>query len=75
MNGRHNNSMDVMARAATLLTTGLFNSELRGSGFAPRHLKRSTKIKNNLFALLSNILVSALLKRRSNFIKCMSGEI
>jgi hypothetical protein len=23
-----------------LLSTGLFNSELRGGGFAPRHLKR-----------------------------------
>ncbi len=26
---------------ATFLSTGLFNSELRGSGFRPRQLKRS----------------------------------
>ncbi len=26
---------------ATLLSTGLLNSELRGGGFAPRHLSRS----------------------------------
>ena len=26
---------------ATLLSTGLFNSELRVGGFAPRHLNRS----------------------------------
>ena len=29
---------------ATLLSTGLFNSELRGGGFAPRHLNRSAAI-------------------------------
>jgi hypothetical protein len=33
--------MDVRARAATLLSTGLFIIEMREFGFAPRHLSRS----------------------------------
>ena len=33
--------MDVRARAATLLSRFSFNSELRVTGFAPRHLNRS----------------------------------
>ncbi len=33
-----NKSLDVRARAATLLSRCLLNSELRGGGFAPRQI-------------------------------------
>ncbi len=36
-----NKSMDVRAKQQLSYRTGLFNSELRVFGFAPRHLKRS----------------------------------
>ena len=35
-----NNSMDVRAKQRLCYRTGLFNSELRVAGFAPRHLSR-----------------------------------
>ena len=37
-----NKSMDVRAKQRLCYRTGLFNSKLRGGGFAPRHLNRST---------------------------------
>ncbi len=39
--------MDVRARAATFLSRRPFNSELRGGGFAPRHLSRSASSRFN----------------------------
>jgi len=50
---------------ATLLKRSFFNSELRGGGFAPRHLNRSVlsgfnrndaKFRQNLYCLLLNLL-------------------
>ncbi len=46
---------------ATFLSRSFFNSELRGGGFAPRHLKRSTAslkiVKFAFYTILGNLLL------------------
>ena len=41
MNGGGEQVNEREGETATLLSTGLVNSELRGGGFAPRYLSRS----------------------------------
>ena len=45
MTRTHNKSMDVRAKQRLYYQTGLFNSELCGFGFAPRHLNRSASAR------------------------------
>ena len=57
MTAAANKSMDVRAKQRLSYQTGLFNSELCGGGFAPRHLNRSAfhgKINGLLFETIKS---------------------
>jgi len=55
-NDTSNNSMDVRAKQRLCLVSCPLNSELRGGGFTPRHLRRSAAklcINNTMPCLLN----------------------